>query len=123
MGSILVVEDDDIEREMVSLRLTLAGHQVRAAASGGEGLETGDAPQVIVLDVGLPDMTGFELLPRLRAQRGWEHVPAIFLTGHDQGEEIVQGLHLKAAYITKPLIVSALFHAVHSALLAPSADP
>jgi DNA-binding response OmpR family regulator len=125
VGTILVVEDDDIEREMVSMRLVHAGHQVRAVATGRQALElveAGGAPEVVVLDVGLPDMTGFELLPQLRAQHGCDHIPAIFLTGHDRGEEIIQGLHLKAAYITKPLIMSALFHAVHNALRPPGPD-
>jgi len=125
VGVILFVEGNDIQRAMVSVRLTDVGHRVQAVGTGRQALElveAGDAPEVVVLNVGLPDMTGFELLPRLRARPGCDRMPAVFLTAHDRSTEIVVGLQLRAAYVIKPLIMSALIHAVHNALRVPGAD-
>jgi CheY-like chemotaxis protein len=69
MSRIMVVDDDPNLRELVAIRLQKAGHKVLTAGSAGEALAIVDqrgAPDLVVLDVLMPGMTGFELLPALR---------------------------------------------------------
>lgn len=85
---ILLVEDNDDARQMLQLLLTLGGHQVYAARDGVTGLEMAAAtsPDIVVLDLGLPGMDGYEVARRLRASRGKE-VGLIALSGYGQPED------------------------------------
>ena len=119
MARVLVVEDDPDIRQLVELRLRGLGHRVVAAASGPEALaviaERG-APEVVVLDVAMPGMTGLEVLRALRAQPEHAHLPAIFLSARVRPEDIAAGEELGATYLTKPFVVSALAKAIEKAL-------
>ncbi|NAZ77947.1 response regulator [Kineococcus sp. T13] len=121
MARVLVVEDDPDIRQLVELRLRGLGHRVVAAASGPEALavvaERG-APEVVVLDVAMPGMTGLEVLRALRAQPEHAHLPAIFLSARVRPEDIAAGEALGATYLTKPFVVSALAKAIEKALSA-----
>ncbi|MGH7315885.1 MAG: ATP-binding protein, partial [Candidatus Rokuibacteriota bacterium] len=85
---ILLVEDNDDARQMLQLLLTLGGHQVYAARDGVTGLEMAatTSPDIVVLDLGLPGMDGYEVARRLRASRGKE-VGLIALSGYGQPED------------------------------------
>ena len=115
MVRILVVEDDDDVRGLIVSRLGGAGHRVVAAASPTEAfaiLEERGAPEVVVLDVGLPEMDGLELLSELRRRLGDDGLPAIFLSARVQDQDIEAGRALGAVYLTKPFIAAALISAV-----------
>ncbi|WP_380176253.1 response regulator [Kineococcus sp. DHX-1] len=121
MARVLVVEDDPDIRQLVELRLRGLGHRVVSAPSGAEALaviaERG-APEVVVLDVAMPGMTGLEVLRTLRAQPETADLPAIFLSARVRPEDIAAGEELGAVYLTKPFVVSALAGAIDKALQA-----
>jgi PAS domain S-box-containing protein len=86
---ILVVDDNVDVAESVAMVLRLSGHDVRLAYSGPEALEAAQAyqPEVILLDIGLPGMTGYEVAQRLRQQRPFQRTLFVAVTGYGQGED------------------------------------
>jgi len=114
---VLVVDDEPNIRELVQVALKFHGCSVTAGASGKEALQraAADRPDLIVLDVMLPDIDGFEVCRRLRAQAN--DVPVIFLTARDTTSDTVTGLALGGDdYITKPFSVEALVARVRAVL-------
>src|SRR5262249_29406369 len=87
--SILVVEDDDLQRESLSQALTLSGWLVREAADGREALGQLDAerPAVILLDLLMPNMDGFQFLEELRGRPDGDSIPVIVVTAKDLDDE------------------------------------
>lgn len=99
---VLVVDDDPRLRELVRLALERAGFAVQTAGDGAAALTAAarGAPDLIVLDVGLPEMDGFEACRRIRAR---SEVPILFLTARDDEVDRILGLELGADdYVTKP---------------------
>jgi CheY-like chemotaxis protein len=84
MPRILLVEDNELNRDMLSRRLMRRGYQVDLAADGKEGLQIADAssPDLILLDLSLPEMDGWEVLRRLKDHPRLKQVPVIALTAH-----------------------------------------
>lgn len=120
---ILVVEDDPLLSEGLVNVLSRSGHAVDHAETGAHADQALKATEfdLVVLDVGLPDMDGFELLQRMRARRSQATV--LVLTARDAIEDRVHGLDLGANdYMTKPFSV-AEFEARVRALLRRSAVP
>jgi two-component system, OmpR family, response regulator len=114
---VLVVDDEPNIRELVQVALKFHGCSVTTAASGKEGLRQAEAtrPDLIVLDVMMPDMDGFEVCRRLRA--AGNEVPVIFLTARDTSSDTVTGLALGGDdYVTKPFSVEALVARVRAVL-------
>lgn len=114
---VLVVDDEPNIRELVQVALKFHGCSVTSSASGNEALQRAstDQPDLIVLDVMLPDIDGFEVCRRLRAQAN--DVPVIFLTARDTTSDTVTGLALGGDdYITKPFSVEALVARVRAVL-------
>ncbi|MFA4928407.1 MAG: response regulator transcription factor [Patulibacter sp.] len=106
---VLVVDDEPNIVDVVTMALRFQGFTVATAATGGEALEQVEAfrPQIMVLDVMLPDMTGFDVAERLGAQRG--HVPIVFLTARDATEDKLRGLTSGGDdYVTKPFSLEEL---------------
>lgn len=121
MARVLVVEDDPDIRQLVELRLRGLGHRVVAAASGAEALTViadRGAPEIVILDVAMPGMTGLETLRTLREVPEHATLPAIFLSARVRPEDIAAGEALGAVYLTKPFVVSALAKAIERALAA-----
>jgi two-component system OmpR family response regulator len=114
---VLVVDDEPNIRELVQVALKFHGCAVTTSATGMDALalaETAD-PDLIVLDVVLPDIDGFEVCRRLRASDN--DVPVIFLTARDTTSDTVTGLTLGGDdYITKPFSVEALVARVRAVL-------
>ena len=115
---ILVVEDEENIAFVVVAALRLAGFDVVEARSGREGLrktaENG-APDLIVLDVMLPDLEGFEVCRRLRAER--IDTPVVFLTARDTTEDRIRGLTIGGDdYLVKPFSVEELLARVRVVL-------
>ncbi|MDE2573508.1 MAG: response regulator, partial [bacterium] len=103
--TILVVDDDKNIRKIIAANLELAGYRVLAASSGSAALELLDVqmPDLILLDVMMPVMDGYEVCRRVRTHPVGTHVPVIMLTAKGESEDKVQGLDSGADdYITKP---------------------
>jgi two-component system OmpR family response regulator len=102
MAQILIIDDDPQIRDVLRIALKQAGHDVTEAGDGAEGLakaKNGKA-DLIVLDIGLPEMDGLELCRRLRADR---ETPILFLTARDDEIDRVLGFELGGDdYVTKP---------------------
>ena len=82
---VLVVEDDAATRELLSRSLTSAGHSVRQASDGRQALELLETvrPSLILLDLMMPNMNGFEFLHALRQNTSWQDIPVIVVTSKD----------------------------------------
>jgi two-component system OmpR family response regulator len=122
--SVLVVDDEPNIRELVQVALKFHGCSVSAAATGRDTLRMveNDRPDLIVLDVMLPDIDGFEVCRRLRA--GGNDVPVIFLTARDTTSDTVTGLALGGDdYVTKPFSVEALVARVRAVLRRTARQP
>ena len=113
---ILVVEDDHSTREILTHALKRAGHGVVTAADGMGALDlVGSAnPDLILLDVGLPDIDGFEVCRRIRLDR---QVPIIMLTARDEEDDVMRAFKLGADdYVTKPFSARLLAARVETVL-------
>jgi len=111
MGSkILIADDDHLVRLAIQKILTLFDHDVVAVESGRQVLEqVSDEFDVIVLDINMPDMDGFETLERLNQQN--VDIPVLFLTGVGTMDYAVKAIHLGAYdFLTKPIADIELFH-------------
>ncbi|MFJ6725197.1 MULTISPECIES: response regulator transcription factor [unclassified Streptomyces] len=102
MTTVLVVEDESSIASMLTMALQFLGFEVVTAARGSEALERAatHGPDVILLDVLLPDMDGFEVCRRLR--EAGVSAPVLFVTARDAVEDKVRGLELADDYVTKP---------------------
>ncbi len=116
-ATILIVEDEFAVARGVEYALQQEGYDVRVARSGEEGLEfaTQQAPDLLVLDVRLPGIDGFEVLRRLRASGS--KAPVLFLTARDDEVDKVIGLELGADdYLTKPFSLRELMSRIKALL-------
>ena len=113
---ILVIDDERAIRRFLRASLTAHGYTVLEAVSGHEGLTsvTTHRPDLIILDLGLPDINGFEVTKRLRE---WTQTPVIILSVQDQEADKVAALDAGADdYLTKPFGVSELMARIRVAL-------
>ena len=116
---ILVVEDDADIANMLKIYFSSQGYDVDIAARGEEALEKTrqNMPHLIVLDIMLPDIDGYEVCRRLRTSTRTSHIPIIFLTQKDERSDRLQGLELGADdYITKPFDIEELRLRVQNAI-------
>jgi two-component system OmpR family response regulator len=114
---VLVVDDEPSITELVSTALRYEGFDVTVAANGREALDAAVAvrPELIVLDVMLPDLDGFEVIRRIRSDGSW--TPVVFLTARDAPDDKVGGLKLGADdYVTKPFSLEELIERVRAVL-------
>lgn len=118
--SVLVVEDDPELQRSLKYLLTMERFAPRAASNRDEILEalrTPPLPDVCLLDVGLPDISGFEVLERMRAHPQLRSIPVIMLTGQAQREYVMRGLAGGAdGYITKPFDRDVLLTGIRAVL-------
>jgi diguanylate cyclase (GGDEF)-like protein len=116
---VLVIDDcTDIQR-LLAAKLASAGYEVRTASSGSEGLESAraDPPSLILLDLLMPGIDGFETLRELKEHPTLMHTPVIVLSGCNDTADKVAGLELGAVdYISKPFDAAELRARVRSAL-------
>jgi two-component system OmpR family response regulator len=117
---VLAVDDEEHITELVAMALGFNGFDVDRAATGREALAAVDRrrPDLIVLDVMLPDLDGFEVARRLRQSEGaGTRVPIIFLTARDATSDKVEGLRLGSDdYVTKPFSIEELIERVKAVL-------
>ncbi len=95
---ILLVEDDEFLAELYATKLTLEGFEVALATDGEKGLKMikDKIPDLILLDIILPKMDGFEILKNIKADKSLKNLPVILLTNLSQKDEIKKGLDLGA---------------------------
>jgi len=117
---ILILEDDPDQLALADLRLTMAGYRVRVATSVNGFLQSmfdEGAPDLLLLDVDLPDGDGFEVLARMRRHKALSTLPIIMLTVKADPADIGKGLALGAdGYVTKPYTKSLLAEVVRKIL-------
>ncbi|MDX2161826.1 MAG: response regulator [bacterium] len=115
MATILIAEDEHDIRELLNFTLTFAGHSVTTAKNGAEAVELVHRvnPDLIMMDVRMPKMTGYEACKAIKAMDNMADVPVVFLTAKGQDEEIQNGIEAGAiAYILKPFIPDELIRRV-----------
>jgi two-component system, OmpR family, response regulator len=119
---LLVVDDEATVRELLSAALRFAGFRVTSAVTGSEAVAAAaqEPPDLVLLDVMLPDMDGFEVVRLLREQRPEGRsgpVPVLFLTARDRQADKVTGLSLGADdYVTKPFDLAELIARIRAIL-------
>ncbi len=114
---ILVVDDEHSITELLTMALRYEGFETAAAHGGREALATVGSfhPHLVVLDIMMPDIDGFEVARRLRAER--KDVPILFLTARDGAEDKVRGLTIGGDdYVTKPFSVEELVARIRAIL-------
>jgi DNA-binding response OmpR family regulator len=119
MGKLLVIEDDFSLRDLLRVHLSALGHHVRVAADAAEAIRTilVQTPDLILLDINMPYLNGFELLEALRGDELTQAVPVIVLTARSDDESYARARQLGAThYITKPVQLDDLISAIDSAL-------
>jgi two-component system OmpR family response regulator len=120
-AKLLIVDDEPTVRELLAATLRFAGFSVTSAASGGEALDEAGrgALDLVLLDVMLPDMDGFEVIRRLREQptAAANPVPVLFLTARDAASDKINGLTLGGDdYVTKPFDPEELIARIRAVL-------
>jgi CheY-like chemotaxis protein len=119
VAKILLVEDNELNRDMLSRRLVRSGHEVLIAVDGSEAVATAGAlgPELILMDLRLPDMDGREVTRLLKADQATRHIPVIALTAHamegDRDEAIRAGCD---DYDTKPVEMPRLLEKIRALL-------
>lgn len=111
MSKILVAEDERDIRELIAFTLRFAGFEVVLASNGVEALEMveSDKPDLIILDVRMPRMTGYETCRKLKEKPSTAQIPVVFLSAKGQDAEVRQGLESGAEeYILKPFVPDEL---------------
>jgi two-component system OmpR family response regulator len=114
---ILVVDDEPNILDVLTMALRFQGFEVETAATGEQALAAASSfkPQLMVLDIMLPDMEGFEVARRLGAQRA--QVPIVFLTARDATEDKIRGLTIGGDdYVTKPFSLEELIARIRTVL-------
>ena len=112
---VLAVDDSPTIRKIVELTLRRANYRVKAVASGLEALAAlaEEPPALIVLDVMMPRMDGYQVCSLIKRRSGYEHIPVLMLTGKDSLFDKVRGRMVGcSAYITKPFEPNELLTAV-----------
>ena len=116
---LLVVEDDIAVQRVIKRVAAQAGYEVIQALDGETGwtIACEMKPDVILLDITLPELDGRDLLSRLKKSEATSHIPVVIYSGHDEQHERLLGLELGAEeYITKPIEPESVIHALNSVL-------
>lgn len=119
MAKILIAEDERDIRDLVTFTLTFAGHEVVAVGNGAEAVEAAgkEQPDLILMDVRMPRMTGYEACEIMKADPQLFAIPVVFLSAKGQESEIRTGMEVGAAdYILKPFAPAELTQAVNDLL-------
>jgi CheY-like chemotaxis protein len=119
MPKILIVEDNEINRDMLSRRLERTGYSVVTALDGEQGysLAQSEKPDLILMDISLPTMDGWEVTQLIKANKATQHIPIIAVTAH-----VLVGDRAKAAavgcsdYDTKPIDFERLCQKIENLL-------
>ncbi len=117
---VVCIEDEPEMIDLVRLILSREGYEVVGAPGGVRGLETVEelTPDLVLLDLMMPDMDGWEVYQRMKANPGTKHIPVIVVTARAQSIDKVLGLHIAKVddYITKPFGPAELLKSIERVL-------
>ena len=119
MTTILLVEDNEMNREMLSRRLERRGYKVLIATDGETSISMAqaNAPDLILMDMSLPVVDGWEATRRMKADRALQHIPVIALTAHAMANDRDKALEAGCDdYDTKPIDLSRLLGKIENLL-------
>ena len=125
-STILLVEDSQTSRRVLSMLLNRHGYQVLEASNGAQALQicASSQPNMVILDVVLPDTTGHQRRPQIKAAPRMNDVPVIMLTGKQTTEDRLQGINGGVSeYVTKPFNPEKLLRLVQNYLPSPATPP
>ncbi len=125
MAKILLVEDNEMNRDMLSRRLQRRGYEVVMAVDGGQGLEmaSSEKPALILLDMSLPVIDGWEVARRLKADAALKTIPIIALTAHAMSGDREKAIEAGCDdYDTKPVELPRLLEKIETLLGAKPAS-
>jgi CheY-like chemotaxis protein len=111
MAKIVIAEDENDIRNLITFTLEIDGHEIIATKNGVEALEQvrAEKPDLVVLDVRMPKMTGYEACEKIKQDPDLREIPVVFLSAKGQDKEIQTGLDLGATrYILKPFSPDSL---------------
>ncbi len=116
---ILIIDDDIGFRDLLRIHLTSMGYQVKVAEDGVTGGRSllANAPDLIISDVNMPFLDGFELLALMRAEEATASIPVILLSGRNDGDTMAKAVELGAAdFLSKPVTRDQLLESVEACL-------
>jgi len=119
MPKILLVEDQEMNRDMLSRRLKKRGYDVAMAVDGAEGLEmaSSESPDLILMDMSLPVIDGWEATRRLKADEATRSIPVVALTAHAMSSDREKALEAGCdGYETKPVELPRLLETIEKLL-------
>jgi two-component system, sensor histidine kinase and response regulator len=125
MGRVLFVDDDPFYRDIAQETLASAGYVVSMAESGAAAIDSLDRAQfdLVVLDLGMPGVTGFDVISAVRAGRRNQNVPILVITGHDDADSVARAFDGGAtSFLAKPLNWMLFVHHVQFVLKAARAE-
>jgi two-component system cell cycle response regulator DivK len=125
MGKILIVEDNPMNRDMLSRRLMRSGYSVVLAEDGRQGIASAhsEGPDVILMDMSLPEIDGWEATRRLKSDQFTRRIPVIALTAHAMSSDRQRCMEAGCDdYDTKPVDYQRLLSKIHAALQSGSAS-
>jgi CheY-like chemotaxis protein len=105
MAKILIADDEQDIRDLLTFTLRFAGHDVIAASNGEEAVQLAqqEKPELVLLDVRMPKMNGYEACRQIKADPALKHIPVVFVSAWGQDSEVKTGLDAGAAgYVIKP---------------------
>jgi len=120
MAKVLLVEDNEMNRDMLTRRLERKGFRVLAAHDGGQGytMAKAESPDVILMDMSLPVMNGWDLTRLLKSESATRHIPVIALTAHALATDRAKALEAGCDdYDTKPIDFARLQGKINNLLL------
>ncbi|MEU8270650.1 response regulator [Sphaerisporangium sp. NPDC049002] len=120
LGRVLVVDDDEVIRQLIAVNLSLEGFQVETATDGQDCLERVESvrPDVITLDVMMPRLDGWMTATKLRADESTKRIKIMMITARAQEDDKKRGLGIGVdAYLTKPFDPAELIQAVRDLAL------
>jgi diguanylate cyclase (GGDEF)-like protein len=125
-SALLVVDDDPMNRDALSRRLTRTGYRVLTAPSGADALAVLATERIdaVLLDVMMPGMSGLETLKRIRQVRSISDLPVIMVTAKDGSDDVVEALDLGANdYVTKPIDYAVALARIRAQVMSRRSDP
>ena len=124
-NTILIVEDNEMNRDMLSRRLERKGYQILIAFDGETGIDVArtNRPDLILMDMSLPVMDGWEATRRIKADVDLKHIPVIALTAHAMANDRSKALEAGCDdYDTKPIELARLLGKIESLLVPRVAE-
>ena len=117
---ILIVDDEPNIRDLLTTSLRFAGFAVRAVGNGAQAISAvlEEEPDLIILDVMLPDMNGFDVVELIRALEGYRHVPVILFSARISPADDARAAALGAYCLSKPFAAAELLNRIDTVLAA-----